>query len=106
MSEEMEEQAREKAMADAKACAEELARLAGVELGEVISVSEVVGGAHQGQPGMVELVKYLQEQRLAARIESGGRLVEQEHRGAHHQQRPQGDQLLLSDTESLRSALA
>jgi uncharacterized protein YggE len=36
--------AREKAMADAKARAGELARLAGVELGEVIGVSEVIGG--------------------------------------------------------------
>lgn len=38
-------EAREKAMADAKARAEEFARLAGVELGEVLSVSEVIGGA-------------------------------------------------------------
>jgi uncharacterized protein YggE len=38
-----ESEAREKAMADAKARAEELAGLAGVELGEVLSVSEVVG---------------------------------------------------------------
>jgi uncharacterized protein YggE len=37
--------AREKAMADAKARAQELAGLAGVELGEVLSVSEVVGSA-------------------------------------------------------------
>ncbi|NIV37110.1 MAG: DUF541 domain-containing protein [Anaerolineae bacterium] len=36
-------QAREKAMADAKARAAELASLAGVELGEVQSVSEVIG---------------------------------------------------------------
>lgn len=36
-------QAREKAMADARARASELAGLAGVELGELISVSEVIG---------------------------------------------------------------
>jgi uncharacterized protein YggE len=36
--------ARENAMTDAKARAAELARLAGVELGDVLSVSEVVGG--------------------------------------------------------------
>ena len=38
-------QAREKAMADAKARAEELARLSGVEVGQVQAVSEVIGGA-------------------------------------------------------------
>ena len=37
-------QAREKAMADAEARASELAGLAGVELGEVLAVSEVMGG--------------------------------------------------------------
>jgi uncharacterized protein YggE len=37
-------QAREKAMANANARAHELAGLAGVELGEVLSVSEVIGG--------------------------------------------------------------
>jgi uncharacterized protein YggE len=41
--EKWEGEAREKAVADAKARAEELARLSGVELGEVLSVSEVVG---------------------------------------------------------------
>ncbi|MDY7041913.1 MAG: SIMPL domain-containing protein [Chloroflexota bacterium] len=40
---EWEKEAREKAMADAKARAEALALLAEVELGEVLSVSEVVG---------------------------------------------------------------
>lgn len=43
-TQEWESEAREKAMADAKARAEELAQLGGVELGEVLSVSEVVGG--------------------------------------------------------------
>jgi uncharacterized protein YggE len=37
-------QARSAAMADAQVRARELARLAGVELGEVLSVSEVIGG--------------------------------------------------------------
>lgn len=37
-------QAREKAMADARARAHEFATLGGVELGEVISISEVIGG--------------------------------------------------------------
>ena len=41
---EWESEAREKAMADARARAEELAGLAEVTLGEVLSVSEVVGG--------------------------------------------------------------
>jgi len=40
---EWESEAREKAMADARARAEELAGLAEVTLGEVLSVSEVVG---------------------------------------------------------------
>jgi uncharacterized protein YggE len=39
-----ESQAREKAMADARARAEEFATLGGVELGEVLSISEVIGG--------------------------------------------------------------
>jgi uncharacterized protein YggE len=37
--------AREKAIADAQARAQEFARLTGVELGQVLSVSEVIGGA-------------------------------------------------------------
>jgi uncharacterized protein YggE len=37
-------EARKKAMADARSRAEELAGLAGVELGDVLSVSEVIGG--------------------------------------------------------------
>lgn len=41
----VESQAREKAVADAKAKAQELAELNGLKVGEVISVSEVVGGA-------------------------------------------------------------
>jgi uncharacterized protein YggE len=50
---EWESEAREKAMDDAKARAEELAGLAGVELGEVLSVSEVVGG--MAVPAAVEM---------------------------------------------------
>jgi uncharacterized protein YggE len=38
-------EAREKAIADAQARADEFARLTGVELGQVLSVSEVIGGA-------------------------------------------------------------
>ena len=41
-------QAREKAMADARARANELASLADVGLGEVVSVSEVIGGFATG----------------------------------------------------------
>ena len=44
----LEAEAREKAVADARARAEILARLSGVELGEVIAISEVVG-----QPGLI-----------------------------------------------------
>ena len=40
----LEMEAREKAVADAKARAESLAQLSGVELGEVVLVSEVIGG--------------------------------------------------------------
>lgn len=40
-----ESEAREKAMTDAQARAGELARLAGVEVGKVLSVSEVIGGS-------------------------------------------------------------
>ncbi len=40
----LESDARSKAFADAKSRAESLARLAGVSLGEVVSVSEVLGG--------------------------------------------------------------
>lgn len=39
-----EGQAREKAIADARTRAQELAKLSGVELGKVVSVSEVIGG--------------------------------------------------------------
>jgi uncharacterized protein YggE len=46
-------EAREKAMADAKARAEELARLAEVELGETLSVSEVIGGGTVPMPMVV-----------------------------------------------------
>lgn len=42
---EMESEAREKAMADARAKAEELAALGDVEIGQVLSISEVVGGS-------------------------------------------------------------
>jgi uncharacterized protein YggE len=38
-------EAREKAIADAQARAQEFARLTGVELGQVLSVSEVIGGS-------------------------------------------------------------
>jgi len=41
-----EGQAREKAIADARSRAEELARLTGVKLGKVVAVSEVIGGAY------------------------------------------------------------
>jgi uncharacterized protein YggE len=41
----LETEAREKAVADAKARAAELAQLNGVQLGQVLTVSEVVGGA-------------------------------------------------------------
>ena len=41
----LEADARAKAVADAKARAQELAQLNGVQLGEVLSVSEVIGGS-------------------------------------------------------------
>jgi uncharacterized protein YggE len=41
--EKWEAETREKAMADARARAEDLARLGGIELGEILSISEVVG---------------------------------------------------------------
>jgi hypothetical protein len=40
----LEATAREKAVADAKARAQSLAQLGGVELGEVVAISEVIGG--------------------------------------------------------------
>ena len=40
----LQSDARAKAFADAKARAESLAKLAGVSLGEVVSVSEIIGG--------------------------------------------------------------
>jgi hypothetical protein len=43
-------QVREKAMSDAERRANELASLAGVELGQVVSVSEVIGGWPMGIP--------------------------------------------------------
>jgi uncharacterized protein YggE len=46
--EKWEAETREKAMADAQARAEDLARLGGVELGEVLSISEVVGAVPAG----------------------------------------------------------
>jgi uncharacterized protein YggE len=48
-------QAREKAMADAKARAGELASLAGLELGEVLSVSEVIGVGSVPMPVAIEI---------------------------------------------------
>jgi uncharacterized protein YggE len=48
-------QAREKAMADAKARAGELASLAGLELGEVLSVSEVIGVGSVPMPAVIEI---------------------------------------------------
>ena len=45
--------AREKAMADANARARELAALAGIELGEILSVSEVIGGTWSGPARVV-----------------------------------------------------
>jgi uncharacterized protein YggE len=44
-NEKWQSEAREKAVADAQARAQEFARLTGVELGPVLSVSEVIGGA-------------------------------------------------------------
>jgi len=41
----LETDARAKAVADAKSRAEELAQLNGLQLGEVLSVSEVIGGS-------------------------------------------------------------
>jgi uncharacterized protein len=40
-----ESQAREKAVADATARAQELARLSGLQMGQVLTISEVIGGA-------------------------------------------------------------
>jgi uncharacterized protein YggE len=59
---EWESEAREKAMADARERAGELASLAEVELGEVLSVSEVVGGGAIPMPGFA----------LAAEAAGGG----------------------------------
>jgi uncharacterized protein YggE len=51
----VENEARQKAVADARAKAEDLATLTDLRLGEVISVSEVIGGATGGYyPGGVE----------------------------------------------------
>ncbi|HUR60432.1 MAG TPA: SIMPL domain-containing protein [Opitutaceae bacterium] len=49
----LEEQAREKAMADARARAEGLARLAGVRLGPVVSIQESSGGVPTSAPVMM-----------------------------------------------------
>ena len=46
----LEADARAKAVADAKARAQDLAKLAGVNLGDVVSVSEVVGGPVYNMP--------------------------------------------------------
>jgi uncharacterized protein YggE len=44
-NEKWQSEAREKAVADAKSRAQEFAGLTGVELGDVLSVSEVIGGS-------------------------------------------------------------
>jgi hypothetical protein len=49
----LEEQAREKAMADARARAEGLARLAGVRLGPIVSIQESHGGVPMPGPVMM-----------------------------------------------------
>jgi uncharacterized protein YggE len=49
----LEEQAREKAMADARARAEGLARLAGVRLGSIVSIQESSGGVPTSGPVMM-----------------------------------------------------
>ena len=61
----LEAEAREKAVADARARAEILARLSGVELGEVIAISEVVG-----QPG--PMVGYGGGPAMATEAAAGG----------------------------------
>jgi hypothetical protein len=51
----LEAQAREKAVADARARAESLAKLNGVQVGDVIAISEVIGAAPA--PMFVEAAK-------------------------------------------------
>jgi uncharacterized protein YggE len=52
-SRQLEEQAREKAMSDARARAEGLARLAGVRLGPIVSIQETTGDAPMAGPTMM-----------------------------------------------------
>jgi uncharacterized protein YggE len=66
----LEEQAREKAMADARARAEGLARLAGVRLGPIVSIQESSGGVPPSGP-----VMYRAAQAADVPIERGELLV-------------------------------
>jgi uncharacterized protein YggE len=67
----LEEQAREKAMADARARAEGLARLAGVRLGPIVSIQESNGGVPTPGPVMM----YKAAQAADVPIERGELLV-------------------------------
>ncbi|HMJ54617.1 MAG TPA: SIMPL domain-containing protein [Polyangiaceae bacterium] len=67
----LEEQAREKAMADARARAEGLARLAGVRLGPIVSIQESNGGGPSPGPVMM----YKAAQAADVPIERGELLV-------------------------------
>jgi len=62
----LEAEARSKAVADAKARAEELARLGGVRLGPIISMSEEGGG-----PGPIYAAKAMDESAQAVPVEKG-----------------------------------
>jgi uncharacterized protein YggE len=62
----LEAEARSKAVADAKARAEELARLGGVRLGPIISMSEEGGG-----PGPMYAAKAMDESAQAVPVEKG-----------------------------------
>ena len=69
------------------------------------SVGEVVGGEHDRLARAVELDDQLDEPLLRARVERGGRLVEQQHLGVHHQHRGDGDPLLLAAGQLVRRAV-
>ena len=66
---------------------------------------EVVGREHDRLAGAVELDDELDHPVLRAGVERGGRLVEQQHLGVHHEHRRDRDPLLLAARQLVRRAV-
>ena len=67
---------------------------------------EVVRGGDEREAASVERLQDLEQQRLAARVEAGGRLVQEQDGGREHEQRGERDPLLLAGAQTGRGAPA